>query len=116
MKYQEWKDILQKGVDGNLTDDDKESMNTQCSDWNFCAVGAKFMCDLKLDSMNTANESVVETINEKAWGLGNGQFPHAIWDKDYKEALVVLDKIYNMKNIYKTSEAKQKLLEAELAS
>ena len=38
MKYQEWKAILQKGIDGILTGDESENLDIQYGDWNCCAV------------------------------------------------------------------------------
>lgn len=116
MKYQEWKDILQKGIDGKLSDGDLVVMNSQSCDWNCCAVGAKIMCDMKVDEISTANGKIHANtlLNSDAWKLGNFDFPTAISGGNYETALAVLEEIYAMENIYISDEQRDEFIELEL--
>lgn len=117
MKYQEWKDILQKGIDGDLSKHEIDTIRNQHTDWNCCAVGAKIMCDMKVDHLLTVNESLHGEnglINLEVWTLGNNDFPNAINHKNYTKALEVLEEIYAMKDIYKSDEQRDAFIEKEL--
>ncbi len=118
MKYKEWRDILQKE---EKTHGDVEMMERDSAFWNTCAVGAKFICDLEksglLPKSRVLASSVIDLmdpcdhiLNEKIFNLGHRQFLSAIECGDWKEALRILDKIYNTTNIYKSVKYKMLLL------
>ena len=115
MKYMEWRKILLKGIDGKATYIDQIDMCFHSKDWNCCAVGAKLMCDLKVNEIKTVDrgDMIHSIINKEIYNLGNREFPLAIRDEKYEEALKILDKIYKTENIYRSEKAKQNLIKAE---
>lgn len=118
MKYQEWRDILQKV---NKTEDDLLVMESDSLLWSTCAVGAKFMCDLQKEGLLPNNVELDSTVisvmrmenhivNDHIFTLGHDQFLSAIFNKRWDDALSILDEIYNTENIYADKDSKKQLL------
>lgn len=111
MKYQEWKGMLNNAIDGNVTVSQLTKMELESSSWRTCAVGAKIMCDLKLDTLKgktTVHEYVNQNINHDVFMKGLHHFPRQIARGDYVSALRILEEIYHTLNIHKSRSAKQK--------
>ena len=114
MKYQEWRDILQKE---NKTPQDIVKMNFDSSYWNSCAIGAKFICDLEKSELLPKGKKLDQSVcnvmynnhryvtTDHIYDLGYNHFMNAIDDAKWDNALAILDEIYNTDHIYNISKS-----------
>ena len=105
MNHEQWVKILNESINEPPNDRQREHMVCHADNWMTCAVGAKLMCDLNLDTLKTlsgVDTYVNSNIDKNILDMGQLFFPKRVRNQDYKGALEILETIYNTKNIHKS--------------
>ncbi len=105
MKYDEWVKTLEDATKNEPNEYEHMRMRRQATRWTSCAVGAKLMCDLKLDKLEDENQIqsyIVDNLPSHIQNLGSDTFPMQIRCGLYSKALDTLHEIYNTKDIHKS--------------